>query len=300
MRVNDIEKSLTNYLDSYIEDLKKVFNNKASELDGNSRYIINIENPHEFSEVDSTYSINILNSIMRIGEVSTEQVLNLSENRNEKDVLEKVSKELGIYDKNNIDLVHQVKFVFRSRLIMMLIFKMKKYLKQEKYNVFLSHSSIDAREVLGIKLLLLYESGLSTYVDWLDDYHLNYQRATQKIINLFLELISKEDKETIEELERFFEQNNFFRELSNVEITDEILHALEISDNFLYIDSKNSRFSKWMPFELGYAEAILRKRIHKIIINYKRKRKGSLRYSSFLTKYETVEDINKVRFKFIL
>lgn len=299
MQITFIEESLTKYKNKFIRDLLDIFiksdNRDFNSLNEDSKRIVNNGNFNEISQEDSRFSIEILNIISRISDISTEQVRISVKEENEIEIFDLVSRELGVYDKSETEIVEQVILVYQSRLIMKLLTIMRRYFSLEKYNIFLSHSSIDSREVLGIKLLLLYEYKLTAYVDWLDDFQMNYLRSSQKIINLIASLLfEKDDKTIMLVLEERYRKEIFKSSFSDIEITNKILMALDLSDNFFYIETKNARFSKWMLFELGYAEGKLNKPIYRIIIQYKRNRKGFIKHSSFLTKYKVIDDLKKI------
>ena len=82
------------------------------------------------------------------------------------------------------------------------------------YDVFLSHSYLDATEVRTLKAII-EEKGLTVYVDWIEDYELNRGDVT---------------KETAEI----------------------IRHRMENCNSLFYAFSVNSTQSKWMPWELGF------------------------------------------------
>lgn len=86
--------------------------------------------------------------------------------------------------------------------------------KEDKFDIFLSHSIADAAIVLGIKRLL-EDDGLKVYVDWVQDKKLDRERVT---------------KETAAILRQRMRQ----------------------STSLIYLCSENSTASKWMPWELGY------------------------------------------------
>jgi hypothetical protein len=88
----------------------------------------------------------------------------------------------------------------------------------KKYDVFLSHAFKDAEVVEGIKNFL-ESKGLSVYVDWLENPELDRSKVTPK--------------------------------------TAETLRlAMRNSKTLLYAASANASASKWMPWELGYADAL--------------------------------------------
>lgn len=86
------------------------------------------------------------------------------------------------------------------------------------YDIFLSHSSKDAVEVKGLKLVL-EDMGYSVYVDWIDDPSLDRANVT---------------KETALLLQRRMRQ----------------------SRSLIYAFSNNGLLSKWMPWELGFFDAL--------------------------------------------
>lgn len=86
------------------------------------------------------------------------------------------------------------------------------------YDIFLSHSSSDAREVGGLKLKL-EDLGYSVYVDWIEDPQLNRTKVT------------KANAETLRS-------------------------RMKKCKSFLYAFSENARTSTWMPWELGFFDGI--------------------------------------------
>ena len=86
------------------------------------------------------------------------------------------------------------------------------------FDVFLSHSSEDGDTILGVKRMI-EASGLSVYVDWIDD--------------------SALDRSTVNRA------------------TAELLRArMRASLNLVYANSANAAESKWMPWELGFFDGI--------------------------------------------
>ncbi|MCB9978574.1 MAG: toll/interleukin-1 receptor domain-containing protein [Rhodospirillales bacterium] len=82
------------------------------------------------------------------------------------------------------------------------------------YDIFLSHSFSDAELVLGVKKALEQE-GYTVYVDWVDDPHLDRSNVTK-------------------------------------ETAQHIKNRMHTCKGLVYATSKNSKHSKWMPWELGY------------------------------------------------
>ena len=87
-----------------------------------------------------------------------------------------------------------------------------------RFDVFLSHRYLDAKEILALKLLI-ESHGLSVYVDWVDSPDLQRGNVT---------------KETAAELRKIMQSSN----------------------SLLYADSTNSSGSKWMPWELGFCDGL--------------------------------------------
>lgn len=82
------------------------------------------------------------------------------------------------------------------------------------YDVFLSHSYLDATEIRALKAII-EEEGLSVYVDWIEDYELNRENVTKETAGV-------------------------------------IRHRMKNCDSLFYAYSDNSTNSKWMPWELGF------------------------------------------------
>src|SRR2546421_12943190 len=82
------------------------------------------------------------------------------------------------------------------------------------FDVFLSHSFLDAQIILGVKELLEAE-GLRVYVDWIEDAQLDRSRVTAKTADL-------------------------------------LRNRMRHSESLIFATSATSSQSKWMPWELGY------------------------------------------------
>ena len=89
------------------------------------------------------------------------------------------------------------------------------------YDIFLSHSTDDSREVLGL-VLELEDLGYSVYVDWIEDPELDRSNVTKK----------------------------------NVQI---IKNRMSDSKSLFFAFSTNAQESVWMPWELGYFDGIKQK-----------------------------------------
>ncbi|WP_080236657.1 toll/interleukin-1 receptor domain-containing protein [Spirosoma rigui] len=92
---------------------------------------------------------------------------------------------------------------------------------KKEFDIFLSHSSDDAEQVLGLKLII-EDLGHSVYIDWIDDPQLDRKKV---------------DKATAKLLK----------------------HRMGKSKCLFYAFSENSNQSKWMPWELGYFDALKNK-----------------------------------------
>jgi hypothetical protein len=84
----------------------------------------------------------------------------------------------------------------------------------ERFDIFLSHSTDDSDLVLGV-MILLQKQGLSVYVDWVVDHQLDRSR------------VNKETAAVLRE-------------------------RMKHSSSMMYIATDNAINSKWMPWELGF------------------------------------------------
>lgn len=94
----------------------------------------------------------------------------------------------------------------------------KAYVKNNKFDVFLSHSSLDHDEVLNL-IQLFNQCGYSVYVDWIYDSQLNrsdVSKETAKLIRI----------------------------------------RMGQSKGLSYLATSNSASSKWCPWELGYFDGM--------------------------------------------
>jgi len=90
--------------------------------------------------------------------------------------------------------------------------------ERPSYNFFLSHSYLDAKEIVSLRDDIS-SMGFSVYVDWLEDTHLDRNKVTQA--------------------------------------TAEVLRGrMRQCDAMLYAFSTNSSVSRWMPWEAGYFDAL--------------------------------------------
>src|SRR6266852_3406144 len=93
---------------------------------------------------------------------------------------------------------------------------------ENRFDVFLSHSSNDADVIGGIKELL-EARGLSVYVDWADD---------------------------------SLDRNNVTPETASV-----LRGRMRVSESLIFASSENSSQSKWMPWEIGFFDGLKANRI---------------------------------------
>ncbi|PKN76057.1 MAG: toll-Interleukin receptor [Candidatus Cloacimonetes bacterium HGW-Cloacimonetes-2] len=87
---------------------------------------------------------------------------------------------------------------------------------EEGYDIFLSHSYRDAKMILKIKRII-EDMGFSIYVDWIDDPQLDRTNVKPDTADL-------------------------------------IRNRIDSSRCLIYVTTENSVDSKWMPWELGYAD----------------------------------------------
>lgn len=88
----------------------------------------------------------------------------------------------------------------------------------DRYDIFLSHRYLDAPDVLALKTFI--ESfGFSVFVDWIANPELNRENVTK-------------------------------------ETAGQLRDAMKRCNSLLYAISGNSSDSKWMPWELGYSDAL--------------------------------------------
>jgi len=89
------------------------------------------------------------------------------------------------------------------------------------YDIFLSHSYLDANDIVGLKMVI-EDMGYSVYVDWLVDRQLDRANVNQETAAL-------------------------------------LRKRMESCQSLFFATSDNSSNSKWMPWELGYFDGIKRK-----------------------------------------
>jgi len=90
----------------------------------------------------------------------------------------------------------------------------KTFSEDQSFDIFMSHSALDAKEILGLKLKI-NDMGYSVYVDWIEDPQLDRSKVTK-------------------------------------ETAGHIQSRMQRCKSLFYAISANARGSIWMPWELGY------------------------------------------------
>lgn len=120
------------------------------------------------------------------------------------------------------------------------------------FDVFLSHSFLDAQIILGVKQLLEAE-GLRVYVDWIEDSQLDRTLVTAKT-------------------------------------ADVLRTRMRHSRSLIYATSETSSDSKWMPWELGYFDGY--KPGHVAILPLVKTSYAHYKGQEYLGLYPYIEDIS--------
>lgn len=254
-------KELIDYINSLIQK------NEGNELFEINEYIINLRNLIERLEVDS------------VNQVLIEREFDFKELYKELDYTVEVSNE---------EMIFRVIELFIARELLKVFPFIQK--ENDKYDVFLSHCSWDAREVLGIKIILEKQFKLSAYVDWIDDKQANFPRAIEKIIEV-IEQVG--DREVLVKINKIYKKSMLKeRGKKGIKTTDQYISNLLInniknSKSVFYIQSRHYDHSRWMPYELGLAEAG-NKIIYRLPIKYVKTRKRFGKRSGFLVKYDSI------------
>jgi hypothetical protein len=99
--------------------------------------------------------------------------------------------------------------------------KLRRYgsLASNKFDIFLSHSTLDKTEIFGLYKMLTYQLGLNVYVDWLVDPELDRRNVT-------------------------------------VETVRKIKTRMGQSEIFIFASSENSTNSYWATWEVGFFDAL--------------------------------------------
>lgn len=121
-----------------------------------------------------------------------------------------------------------------------------------QFDVFLSHSYLDAELVLGVKRLL-EATGLSVYVDWIDDQQMDRAAVTATTAH-------------------------------------RLRMRMRSSKSLIFVTSATSSTSKWMPWELGYFDGF--RPDHVAILPLVQTQGGQFSGQEYLGLYPLVEDVN--------
>lgn len=127
---------------------------------------------------------------------------------------------LATYTKSEIRAAAQSRRSFRTAEAKLFdeFVAQESFSSTKRFDVFLSHSTRDAEIILGVKAML-EGMGKSVYVDWINDRQLDRSHVTP-----------------------------------STAIT--LRSRMRQSQSLLYVHSDNSTESRWMPWELGYSDAL--------------------------------------------
>lgn len=89
---------------------------------------------------------------------------------------------------------------------------------ESRFDIFMSHARVDSEIVLGAKVLL-EKTGKKIYVDWIDDAELDRSKVTPETANV-------------------------------------LRKRMQQSESLFYLYSSGSVESRWMPWEVGYFDAL--------------------------------------------
>ena len=129
---------------------------------------------------------------------------------------------MALFTKNDLARVPIRKDLHESSE-MILVKAAKEFSKSKIYDIFITHSYSDADEILKLKQII-EEMNFTTYVDWIQDAQLDR---------------SKVNKET----------------------ADVLRHRMERCKSLFFVTSVNSQGSMWMPWELGYFDALKKQKV---------------------------------------
>lgn len=215
-------------------------------------------------------------------------------------VIERMSDEELIELKNHFDFIDNeatnneivVSAIELLSSIMVLRFQPFINKRRDTFDAFLSHCSWDAREVLGIKLLLEKEYKRSVYVDWIDDKQANFPRAIQKILDVIKEVFGRESVSDLDNFYRQVQSNEGMDKINDDKfISDLMIKKLSKSKSLFYVQSRHYDHSRWMPYEIGLAESA-KKSIYRLPIQYIRARKKYGKRNGFLVRYDSIINEN--------
>lgn len=169
-----------------------------------------LENGPVYINLKDISSVNKTRINNRVGIVNGNDLLNITNLIKERFSNEINSLKLNLYaeselEKNGLSIV-EILTESHSTTI------------DTKFDIFLSHSSLDKKELAG--LVTYFQSlGYSIYVDWIEDPHIDREKVTRDTAQLMRKRMSN-------------------------------------SRTLLFAFSKNSRKSVWMPWELGYFDGM--------------------------------------------
>lgn len=189
------------------------------------------------------------------------------------------------------EIIEQIVYLLVSRELIKIEFLLSNFYIDKDYTVFLSHCSWDSSEVLGLKLLLEDKYNVFVYVDWIDEIHLNFPRSIIKIIDAIMKVGESIPGFNLNEVEKVLskrlESHGIKGGNSDKKLSEIIVKRLKSSKSVIYVQSRHYDVSRWMPWELGIAEAS-DKKIFRLPIKYKRSRKKYGKRSGFLIRYESI------------
>ncbi|TFJ92124.1 hypothetical protein [Lentibacillus salicampi] len=256
-----------------------------------------ILNTHLYNILRDTYKESLSSRSNHVSEYLIE-LINLSNSLNDlgsswvqndfssEDLIE-LSEELDIIGVNkNID-VDLISLSVVNLYLSINLLRIYPFINSEnpKSDIFLSHSSWDAREVLGIKLLL-QQNKLTAHVDWLDNKQMNFPRTVKKILGLLYEMVPIKNLEVI--YKKVIDNHEFEVPTDNF-ISNMIIKKIKSSSAIFYVQSRHYDHSRWMPYELGLGEAY-GKLVYRFPIKYSKLRKQYGKRSSFLVRYNSIID----------
>lgn len=208
-----VQLTTPEYSNYYIENYFKI--KKSNPVDVHSRYAVILE----ASKYKSLATIKFLHQVnssernfqLRNFAFTTLQKFGVSEVRLRKN--RKGKKHTG-------DLLDPIKIENPDELITHIY---NSQLEQsKKYDLFLSHSSLDAEILLELKAVL-NGININVYIDWVSD------------------------------------RNSLKRELTNVNTANVVIERLKSSSALMYVHTTASLNSKWAPWEIGYFHALKNK-----------------------------------------
>jgi hypothetical protein len=130
----------------------------------------------------------------------------------------------------------------------------KTFSTRKTYDIFLSHSYKDGEIILGVKKLI-ENTGLTVYVDWIEDAKLDRSKVTSKTAALLRE-------------------------------------RMRVCSSLIYVHSANSPNSAWMPWELGYFDGY--KHAHVWILPLVTSNDSEFSRQEYLGLYPTVDKLGSI------